>query len=234
MSETSPTRRERVRSATINEIKAAALDLMRTSGSGELRFADVARELGMTAPGLYRYFKDRDDLLTELIVDAYSDLADELTSAADSESSPDGRLTAVLNAYRSWAVTDPTRFALIFGAPVAGYTTPSEAGTIASARRAMGALESALVTGVEDRRLKAPVVPDVGRALAAALPASRNLPGPDIPPPAHQAMFLVWNGLHGFTCLEAFGHMSWLPVAARDDLFEAFVSQAFATLGLRR
>jgi AcrR family transcriptional regulator len=234
MTEPGPTRRERVRASTLSEIKATALDLMRSSGAGELRFADIARELGMTAPGLYRYYKDRDDLLTALIADAYADLADLLTAAAAPETSPAGRLTAVMTSYREWATQDPTRFALIFGAPIAGYSAPQTAGTTASARRAMGALESALIAGVDGRKLRAPVVADVGESLAAALPASRNLSGPDLPAPAHQGMFLVWTALHGFTSLEVFGHMNWLPVPARDDLFRALIAHAVATVGLPR
>jgi AcrR family transcriptional regulator len=232
MTGASPTRRERVRAATMNEIKAAALDLMRTSGAGELRFVDIARELGMTAPGLYRYYKDRDDLLTALITDAYADLADQLTDAADAEPAAAGRLRAVMTSYRAWATADPTRFALIFGAPIAGYSTPQAAGTVASARRAMGALESAVVAGLEGKKLKAPVVTHVGTALAAALPPSRNIPGPDFPAPVHQAMFLVWTELHGFTSLEVFGHMSWMPAPARDELFEALITHATTTVGL--
>jgi AcrR family transcriptional regulator len=229
----SPTRRERVRAATMNEIKAAALDLMRTSGAGEVRFVDIARELGMAAPGLYRYYKDRDDLLTALIADAYSDLADQLTDAAAAETSAVGRLTAVMTSYRAWAIADPVRFGLIFGAPIAGYSTPEAAGTTASARRAMGALESAVVAGVEGKKLKAPIVGDVGTALADVLPAGRNVAGPDFPAPVHQAMYLVWTQLHGFTSLEVFGHMNWLPAPARDELFEALIAQSAATLGLR-
>jgi AcrR family transcriptional regulator len=36
------------------------------------------RELGVSGPALYRYFKNRDALLTALIEDAYDDLADAL------------------------------------------------------------------------------------------------------------------------------------------------------------
>ena len=74
-------RRERVRASTLSEIKACALDLMRERGSTQVHFADIARAMGMTAPALYRYFDDRDDLLTALIRDAYNDLADTLAKA---------------------------------------------------------------------------------------------------------------------------------------------------------
>ena len=78
-----PTRRERTRAATIEEIKQTALRLMHDQGTTDLRFSDIAREMGMTAPALYRYFGDRDELLTAMIVDAYDDLGDAVAEARD-------------------------------------------------------------------------------------------------------------------------------------------------------
>ena len=64
-------RRERARAATIEEIKATALEQMRESGTTDIRFTDIARAMGMTPPALYRYFADRDELLSALIVDGF-------------------------------------------------------------------------------------------------------------------------------------------------------------------
>ena len=47
---------------------------MREQGTTDVRFTDIARVMGMTPPALYRYFADRDELLTALITDAYGDL----------------------------------------------------------------------------------------------------------------------------------------------------------------
>ena len=47
---------------------------MREQGTTDVRFTDIARVMGMTAPALYRYFADRDELLTALITDAYGEL----------------------------------------------------------------------------------------------------------------------------------------------------------------
>ena len=44
---------------------------MREQGTTDVRFTDIARVMGMTPPALYRYFADRDELLTDLITDAY-------------------------------------------------------------------------------------------------------------------------------------------------------------------
>ena len=78
------TRRDRARSATIDEIKRTALDLMREQETTDVRFTDIARVMGMTPPALYRYFADRDELLTELIVDAYTELGTAVATARDS------------------------------------------------------------------------------------------------------------------------------------------------------
>lgn len=45
----------------------------------------------MTGPALYRYFTNRDSLLTELVIDAYGDLASALARAADSRRDGRGR-----------------------------------------------------------------------------------------------------------------------------------------------
>ena len=54
---------------------------MREYGTTDVRFADIAREMGMTAPALYRYFADSDELLTALIVDAFNDLGAAVAAA---------------------------------------------------------------------------------------------------------------------------------------------------------
>src|SRR5918998_201682 len=45
-----PSRRERARAATIEEIKQTAMGLMREQGTTDFRFSDIARLMGMTAP----------------------------------------------------------------------------------------------------------------------------------------------------------------------------------------
>jgi hypothetical protein len=45
-------------------------------------------------------------------------------------------------------------------------------------------------------------------------------------------MLNCWVGLHGFTSLEAYGHLEFLPPEARDALFEAGVRLAASAAGL--
>lgn len=230
-------RRERARAATIDEIKQTAQRLMREQGTTDVRFSDIAREMGMTAPALYRYFADRDELLTALIVDAYDDLAEVVTEAQENVAvdDPSGRLMAVSQAYRSWARREPQRFALILGMPVPGYAAPEEGPTTEAARRAMLQLKALFFDAHERKVLKPPLLREVGEALAATLAAEYDAahPGePQLPPETFQALLHCWSSMHGFTCLEAYGHLDFLPTDARDALFQSSVRLAAMTAGL--
>ena len=125
------TRRERQRAATVDEIKEVARGLMREQGTTEVRFTDIAKEMGMTPPALYRYYADRDALLTELIADAYRELGSEVAEAREQRDPDDigGRWIAVGTAYRNWARREPQQFALILGMPVPGYVAPEDGPT---------------------------------------------------------------------------------------------------------
>lgn len=117
------TRRERVRQAAIDEIKSIAWKTANSSGIEQLRVNGIAREMGMTPPAFYSYFKNRDELLRALVVDAYRSFRETLAEARDtvSESDPAERLYRVFIAYREWGVANPSMFALFAGKPVAGF-----------------------------------------------------------------------------------------------------------------
>ena len=102
-------RRQRQRAATVEEIKEVARGLMREQGTTDVRFTDIAKEMGMTPPALYRYYADRDALLTELIADAYRDLGQTVAQARDRHDADDvaGLWVAAGRAYRDWARREP-------------------------------------------------------------------------------------------------------------------------------
>ena len=100
------------------EVKQLALDQLATGGPQALSINSIAKALGVSGPALYRYFRSRDDLLTELILDAYTDLAAAMGAADD--------LTAMVAAYRGWAIAQPHRYRLLFAAPLPGYDAHDE------------------------------------------------------------------------------------------------------------
>jgi AcrR family transcriptional regulator len=121
-------RRERQRQATLDEIKTVARQQMAEHGAAALSLNAIAREMGLTTPALYRYFANRDALVTELIVEAFQSLGDAI-ERADAEKARDdyyGRFQSMSHAYRNWAVTHPKDYALIYGTPIPHYHAPRE------------------------------------------------------------------------------------------------------------
>jgi AcrR family transcriptional regulator len=227
-------RRERVRAATLAEIKGCALDLMREQGSIQVHFSDIARAMGMTAPALYRYFADRDDLLTALIRDAYNDLAEVVNAAVSPVPLEDdwGRLRAGMQAYRSWGDTQPERFTLIFGLPIPGFVVDEEAGTTEAARGAMDALMALVVGAHQGGRLEPPVLTRVDSRVADLMAEKRPAEDTSLPPAACEGVLHAWMTVHGFVALEAFGHLEWWPQEVRDSVFEAQVELAARAIGI--
>ena len=172
------------------------------SGAASLSLRAIARELNITAPAIYNYYPSRDDLVTALIIHAYTDFGDAQLAAVQAVAEGDlaGRLLAAGAVYRAWALAYPERFHLIFGTPIPGYVAPEEK-TLPVAARALTALLSVL-----------DVLRDQGRL--------RMLPGQEIEP-EKLALFeerkrmgaeediellsiavLIWSRVHGFVALE--------------------------------
>ena len=120
--------RERYRTQVRGEIKQHAWEQIATAGASALSLNAIAKQMGMSGPALYRYFASRDELITELIRDAYRSLADTVRAAFESGAD----LAALGHVIRDWARTDPHRYFLIYGTPVPGYHAPEDTTAIIS------------------------------------------------------------------------------------------------------
>src|SRR5512139_1336454 len=108
------------------QIKETAWRQIAEFGAPALSLRAIARDLKISAPAIYNYFPDRDALVTALIIDAYISFGDSQLEARDSllEKNIKERLNAIGMAYRTWALTHPQRYQLIFGTPIPGYEAP--------------------------------------------------------------------------------------------------------------
>ena len=230
------TRRESTRAATIREIKDTALARMRAQGTVDVKLSDVARDMRMSAPGLYRYFDGREGLLSALIVDAVTGLAEQVEAARDTlpATDPGGRFLAVSQAYRQWALGDPEGFTLVFGPKLGGvdrgHAPGAEAGPDkAAALRAMNALRSLThdsdLCGNRRRLPLTQLPPTLDKVLCDPV-----LHGAD--PATELAMIHCWASLHGFITLEVNGNLEWHGAAARDPMFLGLVRLLAGLLGL--
>jgi AcrR family transcriptional regulator len=228
------TRRERLRGATMAEIKQIATRQMAEEGTAAISLRAIAREMGMSAPALYRYFASRDDLITALILDAYTSMADALESVVSRHTgeSIGDRLLAALLAYREWALAHPIDYQLILGNPIPRYSAPSEV-TTQAARRTLGIFArlvgEAYLQG-EPAADSVPRSPDP----QGAIEGQPQTGGPSAPVDLLENVVAGWAQTHGLITLELFGHLQPLvgdPGALYRMEAEAMVRRLGLALG---
>jgi AcrR family transcriptional regulator len=231
------TRRDRVRAETVREIKQTARRVLVEQGADGLALRAVAREMGMTAPALYRYFDSREDLIDAVVADLYDELISELQRAiAAARPATVGRqLMAASRAFRRWATTHHLEFGLLFATPAESIAAEPEAageGPAQEASRRFGALFGALFTRLYVEhpfpiRPESELEPELQQQL-------REWCGElavDLPLGAMYAFLSCWIRLYGIVCMEIFGHLRF----ALDDaepMFEAELRALGEQLGI--
>lgn len=187
-------------------IEAQIVDIGRrhlvTEGAAALSLRAVARELGMVSSAVYRYVASRDDLLTLLVVDAYSELASSVEAARSGVDSWRDDVTATAHAARAWAVANPASWALLYGSPVPGYQAPRT--TVEPGTRVVAALFDAIAAGIAAGEVPNPV------GIAAqplsgdydGIRAEFDFPGADA---AVTKSIMLWSSIVGAISLEVFG-----------------------------
>lgn len=215
------TPRERARTRTLEDIVRLGRGHLAVHGAAALSLRAVARDLGVVSSAVYRYVENRDELLTLLLIDAYTELGDEVDAAVAALPETDyaGRFSALGLAVRRWALREPARYGLLFGSPVPGYRAPAER-TTGPGTRVIRALMSLLDGAYRAGRLAAPggqaaVVPP----LAADLGRIRGDMGLAVPDALLARGALVWTSLFGAISFEIFGQYGADTFAAPDELF---------------
>ncbi len=141
-------KREEARQRIEGRIVELGRQQLATVGAAGLSVRAIARELGMVSSAVYRYVASRDALLTLLLIDAYSDLADAVGQArAGIDSGWRADVATIANAMRQWASDQPADWALLYGTPVPGYRAPAEL-TTGPGTRVIGMLFDAVASGV--------------------------------------------------------------------------------------
>jgi AcrR family transcriptional regulator len=174
-----------------------------TEGAAGLSLRAIARDLGMVSSAVYRYVASRDELLTLLLVDAYSELADAVDAARATKTSWRDQVHAMAHAARGWAVEHPAGWALLYGSPVPGYRAPAER-TVGPGTRVVGALFAAVAAGVAAGEISESAVA-VTQPLTSDFDGLRSEFGFSGDDSAVAKCFLLWAGLIGAISLEVFG-----------------------------
>jgi AcrR family transcriptional regulator len=190
------------------QIEARIVELGRRQlvdrGAAGLSVRGIARDLGMVSSAVYRYVSSRDELLTLLVVDAYSDLAGAVDRARETVGDlwSDDVIT-IARAARRWALAHPAGWALLYGSPVPGYHAPAER-TVAVGTRVVGALFDAVAAGIAtgDIRLTNDLAPQPMSSDFERIRHEFGFPGDDL---VIAKCFLLWAGVLGAISLEVFG-----------------------------
>lgn len=175
-----------------------------TEGAAGLSVRAIARDLGMVSSAVYRYVRSRDDLLTLLLIDSYTELADAVDRAQQSTSDTwTDRILAIARAARRWAVDQPACWALLHGSPVPGYQAPAEM-TVGPGTRVVGAVFDAVASGIAAGAVAVPNVQAV-QPMSADFDRVRDEFGFAADDATVLKCFLLWAALVGAISLEVFG-----------------------------
>lgn len=198
-------RRSRLRAWTREEIKAVALRQLEEHGVEGVSLNAIAKELGMTGPALYRYVGSRDQLLADLVVDAWEGLAEAIERAAEDNAgaSPARRLGAIGLAYREWGIARPHCYRLAVQTQLgSGELAPER--VIPAAQRAMTAILEAIEDLPEARKPKLRPPPHLREELDAW---TERVGGQQLPPAVLLRGVVFWSRLHGLLSLELDRHL---------------------------
>jgi AcrR family transcriptional regulator len=207
-------------------------------GAAALSLRAIARDLGLVSSAVYRYVKSRDELLTLLVVDAYTELGDEVDAAVAQEPASDhaAKFLALARAVRSWAVREPARYALLFGSPVPGYHAPAEQTTEPGTR-----VIRALVSIYDDAHRSGAA----GRAFPEIQSRTADQGGLSVDLARIRAEMrieadedlivrgtLVWASLFGIVSFEVFGQYGAGTFSDPEELFEQHLQVLKGVVGL--
>jgi AcrR family transcriptional regulator len=238
-----PSRRDRLRAATSEEIIQTARRLLVQSGPEAVTLRAIAREMGMTAPGLYRYFDSHEELLRHVCADIFTELGEGIRQAIDAAAVPAGaadqvtakltvKMVAACREFRRWSLSHQAEFGLLFGVPLPGL----DDGRYDIADECALAFAGTFFTLFLELWTRVPFpVPDaadIDPGLRDQLGRYRDLLGSDIPVGAVLTFLRCWTVLYGAVAMEVFGHMRF-ALSDPAPMFEITLGDLAALIGLR-
>ena len=223
------TRRARQREATLAEDKTTARALLVRSGPEALTLRATAREMGLTAPALYRYVAGHEDLVAAVCQDVLDEVTAALETARDTEplTDPVARLMAACRAFREWALAHPREFQLTF-ASVAERPPPGH--ELVGADISFGAVFLGIFVEIWERQpFPVPPAEALPPDLVSQLDVFAAATATGLPTGALVAYLGGWVRLYGSVTLEVFGHLGF-ALSDAEALFEAMLEDMRAQL----
>lgn len=233
-------RRDRLRAATTEEIISTARRLLVDSGPDAVTLRAIAREMGMTAPGLYRYFDNRDELVRHICANIFTELGHDIGQAISVAAAADRdhvakltlKMVAACQEFRRWSLNHQAEFGLLFGVPLPGLDDGRYDIADECALAFAGTFFTLFLELWSTAPFPVPAAADIDPGLRGQLCRYRDLLGSDIPVGAVLTFLRCWTVLYGAVAMEVFGHMKF---ALEDPapMFEITLGDLAALVGLR-
>ena len=219
----------------MEEITATARRLLVEQGPEAASLRAIAREMGMTAPGLYRYYSSREELLRYVVADMFRELASDIrraiaavgpvsdTTAGIENADADNldpaerrahgalKMIAACREFRRWALGHKDEYALLFGVPLPGL----DDGRFDIAEQCALEFAGTFYTLFLElwHRIGFPVPSDdeIDPEIRAQLARFRDKLGlgTDLPVGGHLVFLRCWVLLYGAVSMEVFGHLGF-------------------------
>jgi AcrR family transcriptional regulator len=216
-----------MRAATMDEITATARRLLVEHGPDAASLRAIAREMGMTAPGLYRYYSSHEELLRHVIASIFRELAGDIRRAIDREAlgpaaaavyrgtaSPaevrehlTRKLVAACREFRRWGLGHKDEFSLLFGVPLPGFDDGRFDVAQECALEFAGTFYALFMELWNSSRFPVPGPGEIDEGLLTQLSRLRATMRTDVPDGVLLVFLRCWVLLYGAVAMEAFGHL---------------------------
>jgi AcrR family transcriptional regulator len=218
----------------VEEIIDTARRLLVADGVDAVTLRAISREMGMTAPALYRYYDSLDALLSALCIALYDECTAHLKACVADLPPGDlvSRLATLARAFRSWCVGHPAEFALMFASP--GKRHVDDQVLRAAGDRFAEVFISMFVELWHRSRFPVTPADQMPPALLAQFEGFLKATGLPLPPGAVQIFTSCWIRLYGLVALEIFGHLYHTLDDNAAPMFEAELAAVADQLGLPR
>ncbi|TDE58470.1 TetR/AcrR family transcriptional regulator [Nonomuraea mesophila] len=225
-------RRDRVRQATLAEIRAVARKLLIERGPAAVTINAVAREMGMSGPALYHYFSGHEELVGAVTADFFRELTAVVEAARDS-CPPDrrgSRLLAACRALRGWAIMHPAEFGWVFASPITSKRRPDSPRELAGRGFEQVFLEEVAELWKE-RPFPVPAPGELHPSIHDQLRLYADSTGVDMPVEAVHVFLECWIRLYGLLCMEVLGQLSF-AYSDLEPVFEDWLRELAPKLGI--
>jgi AcrR family transcriptional regulator len=237
-------RRDRLRAATTEEIIQTARRLLVESGPDAMSLRAIARDMGMTAPGLYRYFDSHEELLRHVCANIFTELGGDIRQAIHAAAPPPGaaddpdiakltvKMVAACREFRRWSLSHQAEFGLLFGVPLPGLDDGRYDVADECALAFAGTFFALFLELWNTVRFPVPEADQIDPGLRDQLTRYRDALGSDIPVGAVLTFLRCWTVLYGAVAMEVFGHLRF-ALTDPGPMFEITLGDLARLVGLR-